>query len=136
MMMACLNPKTKTLSFARAGHCPLLYYNASKKTTQLLQPGGIGVGLEKGTIFRDILVEEKVKYATGDIFVFYTDGLSEARNHEGQEYGEERLKKIIADNADKTAAELKDMVINSILSFLDGTSLSDDLTMLLLKLQN
>jgi serine phosphatase RsbU (regulator of sigma subunit) len=136
MMMACLNPKTKTLSFARAGHCPLLYYNASKKTTQLLQPGGIGVGLEKGTIFRDILVEEKVKYATGDIFVFYTDGLSEARNHEGQEYGEERLIKIIADNADKTAAELKDMVINSILSFLDGTSLSDDLTMLLLKLQN
>ena len=134
MLMACVNPASQTLSFARAGHCPLLYYSIKEKTARLLQPGGIGVGLEKGEIFKDVLVEEEVKYKIGDVFVFYTDGLSEARNKEGIEYGEERLRELIQNNPEKSATELKDLIINSILAFLDGNSLSDDLTMLLLKM--
>jgi serine phosphatase RsbU (regulator of sigma subunit) len=134
MLMASLNCKTNTLSFARAGHCPLLYYNSKQNEASLLQPDGIGVGLEKGVVFRQKLKEEKVKCQSGDIFVFYTDGLSEARNHGGEEYGDERLRDLVAKNATKTAPEIKDLVIDSILSFLDGQSLSDDLTLLLVKL--
>jgi serine phosphatase RsbU (regulator of sigma subunit) len=134
MLMASLNCKTNTLSFARAGHCPLLYYNSKLDKASLLQPDGIGVGLEKGVVFRKKLKEEKVKCQSGDIFAFYTDGLSEARNHNGEEYGDERLCDLIATNASKNAPELKDIVIDSILSFLDGQSLSDDLTLLLVKL--
>ena len=51
MLMASLNCNTNTLSFARAGHCPLLYYNSKVDQADLLQPDGIGVGLEKGEIF-------------------------------------------------------------------------------------
>jgi serine phosphatase RsbU (regulator of sigma subunit) len=134
MLMASLNCKTNTLSFARAGHCPLLYYNSKLDKASLLQPDGIGVGLEKGVVFRKKLKEEKVKCQSGDIFAFYTDGLSEARNHNGEEYGDERLRDLVATNASKNAPELKDIVIDSILSFLDGQSLSDDLTLLLVKL--
>ncbi len=134
MLMASLDRKSKTLSFALAGNCPLLYYNSSEKESRLLQPQGIGVGLEKGDLFKKTLVEEKVACKTGDIFVFYTDGLSEARNKEGLEYGDERLCDLIQENAAKTAPELKEVVIDSILSFLDGQSLSDDLTLLLVKL--
>ncbi len=134
MLMATLNCKTNTLSFARAGHCPLLYYNSKVNKAALLQPEGIGVGLEKGDIFKKKLKEEKVKCHSGDIFVFYTDGLSEARNHDGEEYGDERLRNLIETNAKKTTPELKKLVIDSILSFLNGQSLSDDLTLLLVKL--
>jgi len=134
MLMACLDSKTQTLSFARAGHCPLLYYNALKERAELLQPDGIGVGLEKGVIFRELLEEEEISYNKGDIFVFYTDGLSEARDENGQEYGDMRLLELIQTNAHQTAPELKDIVIDSILSFLDGKSLSDDLTLLLVKM--
>ena len=134
MLMASLNCTTNTLSFARAGHCPLLYYNSKVNEASLLQPDGIGVGLEKGEIFRKKLKEEKVQCASGDIFVFYTDGLSEARNVANEEYGDEQLRRLIETNAKKTAAELKEIVIDSILSFLDGQSLSDDLTLLLVKL--
>jgi len=134
MLMASLNCNTNTLSFARAGHCPLLYYNSKVNAASLLQPDGIGVGLEKGVIFRKKLKEEKVKCQSGDIFVFYTDGLSEARDHAGEEYGDERLRTLIEANATKAAPELKELVIDSILSFLDGQSLSDDLTLLLVKL--
>ena len=134
MLMASLDCDSNTLSFARAGHCPLLYYDSKQNTAQLLQPDGIGVGLEKGVVFRKKLKEEKVNCQSGDIFVFYTDGLSEARNHEGEEYGDERLRNLVEINAAKTAPELKDLVIDSILSFLDGQSLTDDLTLLLVKL--
>jgi serine phosphatase RsbU (regulator of sigma subunit) len=134
MLMASLNCKTNTLSFARAGHCPLLYYNSKVDKAALLQPEGIGVGLEKGVIFKKKLKEETVNCSSGDIFVFYTDGLSEARNHAGEEYGDERLRSLIEKNAKMAAKDLKELVIDSILSFLDGQSLSDDLTMLLVKL--
>jgi len=134
MLMASLNCNTNTLSFARAGHCPLLYYNSKANEAALLQPDGIGVGLEKGDIFRKKLKEEKVKCNSGDIIVFYTDGLSEARNNAGEEYGDERLRTLIQSNAKKTALELKELVIDSILAFLDGQSLSDDLTLVLVKL--
>ena len=134
MLMASLDCNTNTLSFARAGHCPLLYYNSKGNKATLLQPEGIGVGLEKGDIFTKKLKEEKIKCQPGDIIVFYTDGLSEARNHSGEEYGDERLRTLIETYADKTALELKNLVIDSILSFLNGRSLSDDLTLLLVKL--
>jgi len=134
MLMAALDCDTNTLSFARAGHCPLLYYNSKLDEAALLQPEGIGVGLERGDIFKKKLKEEKIKCQSGDIIVFYTDGLSEARNHAGEEYGDERLRTLIKTNAKKTAPELKELVIDSILSFLDGQSLSDDLTLLLVKL--
>jgi serine phosphatase RsbU (regulator of sigma subunit) len=134
MLMASLDCDTNTLSFARAGHCPLLYYNSKLNEATLLQPEGIGVGLERGDIFKKKLKEEKVECQSGDIIVFYTDGLSEARNHSGEEYGDERLRTLINTNAKKSASELKELVIDSILSFLDGQSLSDDLTLLLVKL--
>ncbi len=134
MLMASLNCRTNILSFARAGHCPLLYYNSKQNAASLLQPEGIGVGLEKGVVFRKKLKEESVKCQRGDIFVFYTDGLSEARNHAGEEYGDERLRTLVETNATKSAQELKDLVIDSILSFLEGKSLSDDLTLLLVKI--
>ncbi len=134
MLMASLNSKTQTLTFARAGHCPLLYYNASKEKAELLQPNGIGVGLEKGTIFRELLVEQNISYNKDDIFVFYTDGLSEARDHDGLEYGDMRLVDLIETNAHQAAPKLKEIIIDSILSFLDGNSLSDDLTLLLVKI--
>ena len=134
MLMASLDCNTNILSFARAGHCPLLYYNSKRQKATLLQPEGIGVGLEKGDIFTKKLKEEKIKCQPGDIIVFYTDGLSEARNHSGEEYGDERLRTLIETNAHKTALELKNLVIDSILTFLNGRSLSDDLTLLLVKL--
>jgi len=134
MLMASLNSKSQTLSFARAGHCPLLYYNAVQNKAELLQPKGIGVGLEKGTIFKELLAEQKISYNKDDIFVFYTDGLSEARDREGNEYGDTRLVDLIEKNAQQSAPELKEIVIDSILSFLEGNSLSDDLTLLLVKI--
>jgi sigma-B regulation protein RsbU (phosphoserine phosphatase) len=133
MLMASMDCKNQKITFARAGHCPLLYYNKEKQQVQLLQPEGIGVGLEKGQIFTQTLVEETVSFRPGDVFVFYTDGLSEARNKEGEEFGEERLCTIIRENAGKSVTEMRHVILDQILKFLDGENLADDLTLLLVK---
>jgi serine phosphatase RsbU (regulator of sigma subunit) len=133
MLMASLDCKKRIFSFARAGHCPLLYYNSRQKSAELLQPQGIGVGLEGGDVFQETLAEQTLKCNEGDIFVFYTDGLSEARNHEGDEFGDDRLVEIINLSANKSVAEIKEIIIDSILTFLNGKNLADDLTLLLVK---
>jgi serine phosphatase RsbU (regulator of sigma subunit) len=133
MLMASMDCTNRVLNFARAGHCPLLYFNAAEKNSHLLQPSGIGVGLERGQIFKKTLTEQEVKCNRGDIFVFYTDGLSEARNAKGEEFGDERLCNIVNDNHTKSMSDLKQIIIDSILGFLDGQNLADDLTLLLVK---
>jgi len=133
MLMASLDCANHQFHFARAGHCPLLHYNSAKNEVVLLQPQGIGVGLEKGKIFEETLAEETIHCQKGDIFVFYTDGLSEARNQRGEEFGDQRLCHIIKEHAKKPVHELKTTILDSILKFLDGQSLFDDLTLLLVK---
>jgi phosphoserine phosphatase RsbU/P len=133
LLMASMDCKKQQLSFARAGHCPLLYFNAKKQKSQLLQPEGIGVGMEKGVVFKQTLTEQKINFNEGDIFAFYTDGLSEARSRSGEEFGDERLCTIINENADLAVSDIKEKIIDNILEFLDGENLADDLTLVLVK---
>jgi serine phosphatase RsbU (regulator of sigma subunit) len=133
LLMATMDCKNQQLSFARAGHCPLLYFNAQEKKSHLLQPEGIGVGMEKGIVFNKTLAEQNIDCHKGDIFVFYTDGLSEARNRNGEEFGDDRLCTIIDENAAMNVSEIKEKIIDNILEFLDGENLADDLTLVLVK---
>ena len=133
MTVASIDCDKRELSFSRAGHCPLLKYSAKKESCELLQPSGIGIGLDKGDIFDDALEENKISLESGDIYIFYTDGLSEAMNDNEEEYGDQRLCELVESNAEKSVTELKEIIIDSILSFLNGRNLSDDLTLILLK---
>jgi len=133
MTATSIDYENRILSYSRAGHCPILKYDAKTKDAFFLQPEGIGIGLDSGEIFNKTLEEKQVKLNKGDIFIVYTDGLSEAMNSNKEEYGNERLRQILVENADKSVSELKEIIIDSILMFLDGQNLSDDLTLLLIQ---
>ncbi|HGY56916.1 MAG TPA: GAF domain-containing protein [Caldithrix abyssi] len=135
LLAAQFDFKTNVFKFARAGHCPVIYYNAQDEKISVLQPPGIAIGLDSGPIFSEKLAEQHVAMQSGDIFVFYTDGLSEARNRDNEEFGEDRLCDIIRQNNHLTAPELKDAIIDEILRFLDGNNLHDDLTLVLVKIK-
>ena len=136
ILAAIIDLKQKCLTFARAGHCPIIHYNAKTKNTSMFKTKGIAVGLDSGQIFDSTLEEYKLDVNKNDILAFYTDGLSEARNVEGEEFGEERLSNIIKENSNLEVKELKEVIIDKILGFLDGQNLHDDLTLLLIKLQS
>jgi sigma-B regulation protein RsbU (phosphoserine phosphatase) len=133
LLMASIDRKNKKIHLARAGHCPLIHYRSSEKRAYLLQSEGIGIGLDKGPIFHHTLKEESFSYHKNDIFTFYTDGLSEARNKNNEEFGEQRLCDMICQNANQSVTNLKETILDSFLSFLNGKNLEDDLTLLLVK---
>lgn len=133
LLAAQIDYKKHILRFSRAGHCPVIHFQAAENKIHFLQPSGIAVGLDKGPIFRKTLAEEKVKLEDNDILAFYTDGLSEAMNKQGEEFGDERIGDIIKTYSELPVEEIKEKLIDHILNFLDGKNLHDDLTLVLLK---
>ncbi len=133
LMVATINTRKKELVFSRAGHSPVVYYNAASGETSLLEPAGLAVGLDSGENFDRILEEQTLKYQKGDVFVFYTDGLTEARSIENEEYGEERLCEAVQKYGHLDPEKMDEKIIDDIMDFLHGTKLQDDLTMIILK---
>lgn len=136
LLAAKVDYKNNNVIFARAGHCPVIHYEAKSDMVNFLQPPGIAIGLNKTKLFSDTLKEQSVKFKKNDIMAFYTDGLSEAMNNTGEEFGEGRLGKILKENAHLPVEELKEKVIDEILFFLNGQNLHDDLTLILIKQKN
>ena len=74
--------------------------------------------------------------AEDDILVFYTDGLSEGRNKNGEMFGKERIKRIIKENFAKGAQSLMEDLIDNFVTFTNGVKRDDDITVVVLKREN
>lgn len=116
---------------ARAGHCPLLYLHGNK--AEFLLSDGIGLGLDPGPIFRKSITELCLPLQPEDVFVLYSDGLMEARNAIGDEYGEQRLSEIVLRNRHLSAESIKDTIIADVSAFVGTMKSHDDLTCVVFK---
>lgn len=134
LLAATIDCEANRIRFARAGHCPIIHYSTKDNTTRLLQPEGLAVGIDEGKVFDSYLKEHEITVNKGDILAFYTDGLSEAMNSRNEEFGEERICEIIRTHATLPVSQLKETMIDRILSFLEGRNLHDDLTLILIKI--
>lgn len=121
------------LTFARAGHNPLIVRKQASEDPELLEPKGLAVGLEPGRVFETTIEEQQVPLEPGDLFVFYTDGISEAMNKRGEEFGESRLREVIRRNADGSASQLLEKISHQVNGFAGNTQQSDDFTMVVVK---
>jgi len=119
--------------FCRAGHTPVLHYKKSKNEFAVLNPKGMGIGLNDKGMFEKVLEEETLETEKGDILFFYTDGVTEMMNMARLQFGEERIKRIIMENADKSAEEIKEKILQTIKRFQGDAPVNDDLTLVLLK---
>lgn len=131
LIYSTLNVQTGELIIARAGHCPILYLSDSKQ--EYLKPDGLGLGLKTGNIFEDNIKEEKIVMKSGDVCVFYTDGVTESRSPEGEEFGYERLMDVVYQNKNKTSEEIKEAIIQTVWNYTDAKGYHDDLTIFVLK---
>ena len=126
------------VQYARAGHCPLVYVPgpyATQRAPQLLAPDGLvlGLQLDGGQTFVRLLEEISVPLGRGDLFVLYTDGLTEAMNAEGDFFGESRLAALIGELADLPADELRERILRDIEAFTGSALQQDDMTMVVLR---
>ncbi len=132
-IIAKINPEKERLIFARAGHTPVLYCSGNGQEPQNILTPGIGIGLDPGDKFNSILEEYSIPMKGQGTVIFYTDGLTEARNGEGVEFGEERLAGLIKECSNSSAEEIKDKLLNTVVEFCGLTPLHDDLTFVILK---
>ncbi|MCS7014098.1 MAG: SpoIIE family protein phosphatase [Chloroherpetonaceae bacterium] len=133
MICARFTPKAKTLDVARAGHLPMIWYSAHEKKVHVVKPSGIAIGLDSGKIFAHALQTETIHYDERDIFAFFSDGVTEARNKDGEEFGMERLMELIARHATHSASYLRATIESELIDFVGTSDRFDDITLLIIK---
>ncbi len=133
MTYAVVDTAGRSMRFARAGHNPLIHLEAASGKTRVLTPPGLGLGLDKGERFEQILEEVEVPLAPGDFFLFFTDGLSEAMNEEAELFGEVRLRRILEESEGLSSEALRGRILEEVERFVGEAAPHDDLTMVVLK---
>jgi len=133
LMCGAFEISSHRLSLVRAGHLPLIHYSAKEKVCNLHVPKGLGLGLENGRIFKNELEEIDLTFGPGDVFVFYTDGLTEARDAQGNELETAWLEKIIEENGCSPAAALQEKIISQLQQLTAANSPGDDMTLVVVK---
>jgi serine phosphatase RsbU (regulator of sigma subunit) len=141
MTYAVVDMEQRTLTVARAGHCPLVFVpgpHAASRAPQSLQPDGmvLGLALDVGDMFSRVLEELTLPLGRGDLFLLYTDGISEAMNVEGDCFGDSRLADLASQHADLTSSELRERILGEVRAFAGSAAQHDDMTMVLIKIDN
>jgi serine phosphatase RsbU (regulator of sigma subunit) len=136
MVYAVIDMTDRKMTYARAGHNPIyqLVANGDGGRTRVLAPEGLGLALDRSGKFEQILAEESVPLDSGDLFLFFTDGLSEAMNPQADLFGESRLREILEDHNQRSLEDLRERIIDEIFTFAEGEDQHDDMTMVLVKI--
>lgn len=135
MVYATVDVTTRTLVIARAGHNPVVMRKSEAVDVEVLQPQGLGLGMEAGETFSKTIEEVRVPVTSGDTFVFYTDGFSEAMNKEKLEFGEEQLYTVINTVSGGSAQHILDEVFAAVQKFAGKEKQHDDMTLVVLKIK-
>jgi sigma-B regulation protein RsbU (phosphoserine phosphatase) len=128
---ATLDTHNGRLVYANGGHNQPLWLRGATGECQELTARSFILGM-----FRDIELEKRqIDIAPGDLLIFYTDGVTEARDASGQLFGEERLWATLANNPDASAQQVLQAVIEAVKTFTGDIPQSDDLTLFVVKRQ-
>ncbi|MFN0149290.1 MAG: SpoIIE family protein phosphatase [bacterium] len=130
-----LDSRRGTLTFANAGHNPLLFYSTANAVCLPVKTTGMPLGLVRGDRFGKKLADQTIEIDSGDILVQYTDGVSEAANASNEEFGVDRVVEIVG-SAGETGAHADEVVLRlstDVQAFVAGAPQSDDITVIALR---
>ena len=115
-------------TYANAGACSPMIIRKKSGVVEELTLAGAALGAFKKANFSQI----EIRFEPGDAIVFYTDGIVEARNQQGEEIGYERLRQIFLESWDGDAGKFYDNVYRAYIQHLGAEGAQDDLTMVFL----
>lgn len=129
---ATFDQSTQLLTYVNAGHNPPLYLQAgSGSEFRQLTSGGLVAGAFEDADYE----QETVQMKADDLLFLYTDGLSEALNVEGEEFGANRIMETLKSIASLSADQIRDVVARRVKDWCAGMSLYDDLTFVVMKVK-
>ncbi|MBN2587871.1 MAG: SpoIIE family protein phosphatase [Candidatus Fermentibacteraceae bacterium] len=123
-----LDTDSGKFTYVNAGHNPPLLLKRDG-AFRWLDRGGLILGISTGAFYE----HETVELDSGDVLVLYTDGLTEAMDGTGREFGNERLKTVVSDNRDLSAHQISNGILEAVNSHSGNSPQSDDQTLVVLK---
>ena len=130
MLYLVVNTRSNDVKVARAGHDPPLLFRAAGREVTQLCPPGMAVGIDSGSVFDRVVVEETVTLAPGDGLLLYTDGATEALDRHDSEFGLARLIQTVQANTPKGAAATVQNIADELREFAGDVPQHDDITLI------
>ena len=126
LLYGTYSPSSGKFVYANGGHNPPLVVHPDGSSTILPPTGGMALGVEESIEY----AENSITLGQGDTLVLYSDGVTEAMNASGEEYGLDRLREVIAATASQGADGVTKAIFDSVREFAGEAPQSDDITCL------
>jgi len=138
LFFAIVDTKNKKITYSRAGHEPGLILKATTdekngSMVEELHGGGMAVGMVPYEIFDEMIEDHETNFENGDCLFLYTDGVTEATNDEGTEFGIKNLENFVATNSSLSPKKINRKLISKLDSFSSTQYERDDITLLTIK---
>jgi serine phosphatase RsbU (regulator of sigma subunit) len=131
MVIALFDLEKKKVSIARAGHNQVIHLNNDQ--VEILQSKGLGLGLCDEKTFDSYLEEIEIDLLPDNIFLLYSDGLTESMNKYKDEYGIGNVMNILLENKSKTSQHIENVLLESVSHFQGPIEQNDDITFVVVK---
>lgn len=133
MAYAVLDSASSQVTLCRAGHdAPLLYKAASKMVTRI-NPPGMALGIDSGNVFNRVTGDFSLVLEPGDCLILYTDGVTEALDKNGDEFGMEKVFQAIQASAHEGAAAIVTRLTDDLRAFVGTQPQNDDITLIAIR---
>ncbi len=135
MLYMVLNTKTRELTFARAGHeRPLICHGTGDhRVPEPLDGPGIAIGLAEAEVFDLAIKDISIQLESGDGIIVYTDGITEALNEDGEEWGLENFRQLITEAPPSAPEPLLNIIRDALNRYIGAQQQYDDMTLLALR---
>jgi len=130
-----IDTRQNTVTYARAGHEPLIVYRAKDATCELIKPEGMVLGMTCDTAFNNSIREVSFQMHPGDIIVLYTDGITESVNEKQEEFGIANLIDATRIANSESAEAIVNNINERVARFTGNIPQKDDLTLVVMKLK-
>jgi sigma-B regulation protein RsbU (phosphoserine phosphatase) len=125
MFLGCYDEAVRELTFCNAGHLPPILLSENGSVSRLDTPGTV-IGLFDGVAYG----ESTIAMRPGDLFVAFSDGVTEPENESG-EFGEERLMALLREHHDQPLSRIGDVITGAVADWIGDTEQPDDVTVVL-----
>lgn len=128
-----LNQASDSLTLARAGHDAPFLFSKSSAAVRRLDPPGVAMGVDEGDVFERVTKDFSFQMQPGDCLLLYTDGVNEAENSEGDQFGIRRLEEAFLSSAPQGADAVLREIQEAVRLHVGGSPQSDDITLIVIE---
>ncbi|MFM7181503.1 MAG: PP2C family protein-serine/threonine phosphatase [Verrucomicrobiales bacterium] len=118
---------------SRAGHDAPLLYRAKTGEVERIKCPGLALGIDEGPVFERVTRDHVFEMFPGDVLLLFTDGVNEAMDENGDEFGMDRLTALVRDHAREGASSVMEAVTSAVAVFAGDQPQSDDITLIVVE---